>query len=187
MRTAGFYCPDEGRPQGEPQAPSTGALLVRGDTRDRADRPECPRSTRILPQRGAERGRLPLSDQPAKNPAPQAHSAPPPDSVRMVGRCRGGGEAQQRLARIVSPGAHIGHARAGPERRWCARESGPANQLSDTRCCLLNTGDCGTQSGFSKSPPLACWYLPREDEGRPNAGGIRPKDRRRKSPAAAEM
>src|SRR6266511_1279387 len=62
-----------------------------------------------------------------------------------------------------------------------------ANQLSDTRCCVLNTGDCGTQSGFSKSPPLACWYLPREDEGRPNAGGIRPKDRRRKSPAAAEM
>jgi MFS family permease len=46
-----------------------------------------------------------------------------------------------------------------------------ANQLSDTRCCVLNTGDCGTQSGFSKSPPLACWYLPREDEGRPNAGG----------------
>src|SRR6266566_2030277 len=46
-----------------------------------------------------------------------------------------------------------------------------ANQLSDARCCVLNTGDCGTQSGFSKSPPLACWYLPREDEGRPNAGG----------------
>src|SRR5262245_58563494 len=46
---------------------------------------------------------------------------------------------------------------------------------------------CGTQSGFSKSPPLACWYLPREDEGRPNAGGIRPKNRRRKSPTAAEM
>src|SRR5258707_2200777 len=45
-----------------------------------------------------------------------------------------------------------------------------ANQLSDTRCCVLNTGDCGTQSEFSKSPPLACWYLPREDEGRPNAG-----------------
>src|SRR5260221_14573521 len=37
MRTAGFYCPDEGRPR-EPQALSTGALLVRGDTRDRADR-----------------------------------------------------------------------------------------------------------------------------------------------------
>src|SRR6266511_1279389 len=36
---------------------------------------------------------------------------------------------------------------------------------------MLNTGDYGTQSGFSKSPPLACWYLPREDEGRPNAGG----------------
>src|SRR5258707_3300160 len=46
-----------------------------------------------------------------------------------------------------------------------------ANQLSDTRCCVLNTGGCGTQSEFSKSPPLACWYLPREDEGRPNAGG----------------
>src|SRR5260370_34601327 len=46
-----------------------------------------------------------------------------------------------------------------------------ANQLSDTRCCVLNTGDCGTQSEFSKSPPLACWYPPREDEGRPNAGG----------------
>src|SRR5262245_63719543 len=47
-----------------------------------------------------------------------------------------------------------------------------ANQLSDTRCCVLNTGDCGTPSGFSKSPPLACWYLPREDEGRPNAGAF---------------
>jgi hypothetical protein len=43
MRTAGFYCPDEGRPR-EPQAPSTGALLVRGDTRDRADRPMPPNS-----------------------------------------------------------------------------------------------------------------------------------------------
>lgn len=31
---------------------------------------------------------------------------------------------QQRLARIVSLGAHIAHARAGPKRRWCARESG---------------------------------------------------------------
>src|SRR5262245_42599260 len=41
MRTAGLYCPDEGD-HGEPQAPSTGALLVREDTRDRADRPECP-------------------------------------------------------------------------------------------------------------------------------------------------
>jgi hypothetical protein len=38
------YCPDEGY-HGEPQAP------VRGDTRDRADCPECSRSTRILPQR----------------------------------------------------------------------------------------------------------------------------------------
>src|SRR5260370_34342961 len=46
-----------------------------------------------------------------------------------------------------------------------------ANQLSDTRCCVLNTGDCGTQSEFAKSPPLACWYLPREDEGSPTAGG----------------
>ena len=32
--------------------------------------------------------------------------------------------ATYRAASRVSPGAHIRHARVGPERRWCARESG---------------------------------------------------------------
>src|SRR5258708_30307740 len=100
-----------------------------------------------------------------------AWKAPPPDSVSMS---TGAAEVVRRSSDWRDCQPRRAH-RACPRRTGtplvCAGERTPRTSypILDAVCSIR--GDCGTQSEFSKSPPLACWYLPREDEGRPNAGG----------------